>query len=291
MKIKTIKTILNHPLNKNRKVKALFTFFLRAIIIRIHKHPIVYPFINGTSLVVEKGMSSAELQIYCGLYDFEEMILMMHFLRENDNFVDVGANIGVYSVLASGVSKANSFAFEPIPSTFNRLKRNINYNYINDKVKLFNNGVGDKKETLFFTNSLDAVNHVITEMTSDSIQVDVDTLDNFLQNNPADFLKVDVEGFEEMVLKGAKNLLSNQRLKIVLIETNGLTNNYNSSDDGIFNTLTSFGFEPYNYNPKKRELVKMIELNPANTIFCRDIDFIKERIIKGLKINLLNNKY
>ena len=128
MKLKTIKTVLGHPLNKDRKVKALMTLFKRGLVIRLHKHPMIYPFVEHVSLVVDKGMSSAELQIYTGLYDTNEMLFVMHYLRQEDTFVDVGANIGVYSVLASGITGAKSLSFEPIPSTFANLKRNINYN-------------------------------------------------------------------------------------------------------------------------------------------------------------------
>jgi FkbM family methyltransferase len=291
MKLKTIKTVINHPLNKDRKLKALINLFLRAIVIRLHKYPIVYPFINDTFLVVEKGMSSAELQIYCSLYDYDEMLLMIHFLRENDNFVDVGANIGVYSVLASGVSKANSFSFEPLPSTFSRLKRNINYNYLSDKVTLFNNGVGDKNEKLFFTNNLDAINHVVSNSEGNTLSVDVNTLDFFLNGKSAHFLKVDVEGYEEFVLRGATNTLKNPDLCIILIETNGLTSKYNSSDEGIHEKLTQAGFETYSYEPQKREMVKTESLNATNTIYCRDIDFINSRIKNGQKITILGKEY
>eukprot|EP01034_Spumella_vulgaris_P002103 gene2103-2739_t len=79
----------------------------------------------------------------------------MHYLRPEDTFVDVGANIGVYSVLASGITGAKSLSFEPIPSTFANLKRNINYNNLQDRSELYNLGVGDKEETLIFSNSLD----------------------------------------------------------------------------------------------------------------------------------------
>lgn len=291
MKLKTLKTVLNHPLNKNQKTKAFFTLIKRAILIRLHKYPIVYPFLNDTFLVVEKGMSSAELQIYCTLYDYDEMLLMLHFLREEDNFVDVGANIGVYSVLASGVAKAKSYSFEPIPSTFSRLKRNINYNNLNQKVKLFNNGVGDKNESLFFTNLLDAVNHVVKQESEQTLKVDVNTLDYFLEGNSAHFLKVDVEGFEAHVLKGAIQTIKNRDLKIVLIETNGLTSQYEFSDNFIHNTLIENGFETYSYIPEKRELIKTNSQNDTNTIYCRDIDFIKKRIEKAPKIKVGNKSY
>lgn len=291
MKIKTLKTVLGHPLNKNRKVNAFWGLLKRGLLIRLHKNALIYPFINNTFLVVDKGMTSAELQIYTGLYDFEEMLLMLHFLKENDNFVDVGANIGVYTVLASGISKSNSFSFEPIPSTFNSLKRNVIYNNLSDKVTLFNNGVGHKKNQLYFTNNLDAVNHIIQKETSNSEKVQIDTLDNFLGANVAHFLKVDVEGFEENVLKGATKTLSNPSLKIILIETNGLTSNYDSSDNNINQILVENGFVTCEYNPSKRELTKTDSIKDTNSIYCRDIEFINKRVKSGVKIKVFETEY
>lgn len=291
MKFKTIKTVINHPLNKNRKLGSFFSLIKRALIVRLHKYPIVYPFIENTFLVVEKGMSSAELQIYCTLYDYDEMLLMLHFLRDGDNFADVGGNIGVYSVLASGISQAQSFCFEPIPSTFNRLKRNIEYNNLSNKVQLFNNGVGEKHENLFFTNYLDAVNHVVDAQTKDSLNVEVNTLDYFLNGAAIQFLKVDVEGFEAHVLNGATETLKNNSLCIVLIETNGLTNQYNYTNNFIHEKLIEFGFEAYSYFPKKRELIKADSQNSTNTIYCRNIDLINQKIKSANKIKVANTYY
>jgi FkbM family methyltransferase len=291
MKLKSIQLVINHPLNKNRKVKALLSFFKRGLMVRFHKYPVVYPFVENTNLVVEKGMSSAELQIFCGLYDYDEMLLMMHFLREGDNFIDVGANVGVYSVLASGVSKANSYCFEPIPATFNCLKRNINYNNLSHKVTLFNNGVGNKQDTIYFTNNLGAVNHVVNKEEANSLAVKVNALDNFLDGVAPHFLKVDVEGFEAHVINGAEKTLSNPNLSVLLIETNGLTNAYDFSDNYIHEKLINYGFNTYSYNPINRTLSPTKNQSDTNTIYCRNIDFINSRLQNANKIKVFDTNY
>ncbi|WP_221394101.1 FkbM family methyltransferase [Dyadobacter sp. NIV53] len=290
MKLKTIKTILNHPLNKDRKLNALFTFFKRGIIIRLHKHPIVYPFIEDTFLVVDKGMSSAELQIYTSLYDTNEMLFMMHYLRPEDTFVDIGANIGVYSVLASGVAGAKSLAFEPIPSTFFRLKRNIHYNNLQQKVELFNLGVGDKEETLVFSDSLDAINHVVTDgkYSGPVTNVPVSTLDKLMLNQTPNLLKIDVEGFEANVINGATETLQRPELRVIIMETNGLSDQYEFGQNYIHNKLLSLGFTPNSYSPQDRKIVPIESTNPENTIYIRDMEFVKERIKTGKKVRLLN---
>ncbi len=56
------------------------------------------------------------------------MSFVLHFLRNTDLFIDVGANLGAYSILASSVSGARTIAFEPVPHTFQLLKNNIALN-------------------------------------------------------------------------------------------------------------------------------------------------------------------
>jgi len=290
MKLKTIRTILNHPLNRNRKLSALFTFFKRGLIIRLHKYPIVYPFLENTFLVVDKGMSSAELQIYTSLYDTNEMLFMMHYLRPEDTFVDIGANIGVYSVLASGVTGAKSLSFEPIPSTFSRLKRNINYNNLQDKTELFNLGVGDKEEMLVFSDSLDAINHVISDgnYSGPVTNIPVNSLDNLMANQTPNLVKIDVEGFEANVINGATKTLERPELRVIIMETNGLSDQYEFGQNYIHNKLLSLGFTPNSYSPNERKIIPIESTNPENTIYIRDMEFVKERIRTGKKVRLLD---
>lgn len=288
MKLKTIKTILSHPLNQNKKISALLTFFTRGVVIRLHRHPIVYPFVENTSLVVEKGMSSAELQVYTGLYDLYEMFFLMHYLRPEDTFVDVGANVGVYTVLAAGVAGSQAIAFEPIPSTYSKLSRNVAYNGLQDRAELLNMGVGDKEEVLVFSNSLDAVNHVISsgeDFHGATTEVAVNSLDRLLAQKHVNFLKIDVEGFEANVINGAPEVLARPELRVIIMETNGLSDQYEFGQNYLHDKLLSLGFAPYSYDPFKRTLEKLATTNPQNTIYLRDIEFVKSRIQTGRKIS------
>ncbi len=292
MKFSTLKNILSHPLNQNRPITALSTFFKRAIAIRIHKYPMIYHFVENTFLVVEKGMSSAELQIYTGLYDFEEMLFLMHVLTKDDTFVDVGANVGVYSVLASGVNQAKSIAFEPIPSTFIRLRRNISYNNIKDLCSLYNIGVGDKKTELIFSNDLDAINHIIVDpnFKGSTINIPVDTLNNLLKDVAPSVLKIDVEGYEANVINGANNILNKESLNAIIIETNGLSEQYEFGQNYIHNLLLEYDFKPYSYNPKKRLLISLEAPGDTNTLYIRNIELVKERLknSRPIKVNGYN---
>jgi FkbM family methyltransferase len=291
MKIKTLKTITSHPLTKKHKLRTLVRFFKRGLVVRLCPYPIAYPFIDKTRLLVTKGMSSAELQIYTGIYDFYEMFFVLHYLHEDDLFVDVGANVGVYTVLASGVKGSRCISFEPIPKTFLNLQNNIAINNIGDKVKALNMGVGNKKQVLKFSKNLNSsVNHVISESenNNDIIEIQVDSLDSILEAEFPSILKIDVEGYEMMVIEGAMQTLKKESLKAIIIELNGLANNYGFDEQKIHQILISNGFNPYSYDPYQRSLTKLGNFGVQNTIYLRDLNFINDRLHSSGKFKVLN---
>ena len=87
-------------------------------------------------------MKGAAHFINPGLCEFDEMGFVLHFLRSEDLFVDVGANVGAYTVLASGVIGARTIAFEPNPSTFKYLERNIAENGSGTRARGINAALG-----------------------------------------------------------------------------------------------------------------------------------------------------
>src|SRR6187431_1043522 len=137
-----ISFITNHPLNKDNKLKAILRFVRWQIRLRTSSKPILYSFTDRATLVVEKGMTGATGNLYCGLHEFNDMSFLLHFLREGDTFADIGANVGSFTMLACAHVGANSLTFEPVPATFANLKRNIEANHIHDKVTAFNAAVG-----------------------------------------------------------------------------------------------------------------------------------------------------
>jgi len=122
--------------------------------------PVAVNFVNKTKLLVAPGMTGATGNIYTGLHEFYDMAFALHLLRRDDVFVDVGANVGVYTVLASSV-EAKSISIEPINDAFDQLMLNVHLNDICDWVDPRRIGVGSKKGTLKFTSALDTTNHVV----------------------------------------------------------------------------------------------------------------------------------
>lgn len=104
---------LNHPLGKLDRKDTLLRMFRWQIGSRLLGQPCAMPFVNGIRLLVRKGMRGATGNIYVGLMEFEDMAFVLHFLRNDDVFIDVGANVGVYSILAASRG-ADVVAMEPV---------------------------------------------------------------------------------------------------------------------------------------------------------------------------------
>jgi FkbM family methyltransferase len=90
------------------------------------------------------------------------MGFLLHFLRAEDPFVDIGANIGSYIILACAAVGARGFAFEPVPVTYKKLIENMRLNHLDNKVKCINKGVGSQQGSIAFTSDSDTENHVIS---------------------------------------------------------------------------------------------------------------------------------
>ena len=127
--------VWNHPLNRAGKFTALLRVLRWQLVSRLISGPIALPFVEKTYLFAARGMTGATGNWYCGLHEVNDMAFALHLLRQDEYFVDVGANVGSYSILASGGAKARVIAVEPIPATFVHLQRNVALNGLSDQVR------------------------------------------------------------------------------------------------------------------------------------------------------------
>ena len=280
-----LKFITNHPLNRGNKFGAVMRFLRWQINTRLNPYPVVYPFTDRALLIVKKGMSGATGNLYCGLHEFNDMGFLLHFLRKDDLFVDIGANRGSYTVLSAGHVGAQTISVEPVPVTFGHLMRNIGVNQVGGHVQAHNIALGAQAGFVEFTSTLDTVNHVATSDDKDKIKVEMRTLDDILagRKTPA-LLKIDVEGFETEVINGAKGVLADKGLKAIIIELNNSGARYGYDDKKIHETFLNAGMAPYLYDPMKRSLTRAETFGFHNTIYIRDIDYVTERVRTAEKV-------
>ena len=128
---------------------------------RLLPGPVLLPYVGTTRLFAARGMTGATGNWYCGLHEHCEMAFVLHMLRNSDHFLDVGANVGSYTVLSAGAVGARTTAMEPIPVTFGHLSRNVALNGLADHVRCWNGGLADRAGSLKFSSGLDTVNHVL----------------------------------------------------------------------------------------------------------------------------------
>ena len=91
----------------------------------VNKNDIIVPWVNDSKFIISKEDAQIRWNIYCGLVEYIEMLFLMHVLRQNNTFIDVGSNVGIYSILASKVIGAKSISFEPHPNTFKKMIKNF----------------------------------------------------------------------------------------------------------------------------------------------------------------------
>lgn len=280
--------VWTHPLNKAGKLAALGRVMRWQIGVRLAPGPIGVPFVDSTRLLVARGMTGATGNWYCGLHEHCEMAFVLHVLRESDLFLDVGANIGSYTILASGAAGARSIAAEPVPATFRHLRRNIALNDLAERVRCFQGGLSDQAGSLRFTSELDTVNHVLAPgEKAAGVEVPVTTLDDLVGDGVPALIKIDVEGYERPVLMGAQRTLADPRLLAVIMETNGSGERYGIKDDELVAAMRDHGFAMYAYDPFARSLT-VAERGGGNTIFVRDLEAVSARVGVARRFALVN---
>jgi len=288
---KILKLIVSHPLNKKRKINAVVRFVKWQINSKLNPYPIIFPFAEKSKLIIWKGLTGATGNLYCGLHEFQDMAFVLHFLRDSDTFIDIGANIGSYTILGASEVGAETISIEPIPDTFKILEENIIINKINNKVKSLNIGIGGKKGLLKFTKSLDTTNHVAKKDEKNTIDVPVEKFDDIIDLKKPTLVKIDVEGFETEVINGMSNALANDNLKAIIIELNGAGKRYGYNDDDIHKKLLSHNFSAFKYEPFIRKLEKIERYGTHNTIYIKDLEFVKRRIITAKRIKVHNQDF
>ncbi len=268
----TLRFITEHPLSSKRPAAALYRYVRWQIESRLRRE-VEFKWIEGSKLLVRNGMTGATGNIYCGLHEFADMAFLLHLLRPGDLFVDAGANIGSYTVLASAVCGARSVAVEPDPGTMRSLKRNIEANGITDRITFVEAALGAQPAVARFTVGQDTTNRVVKEGGAETREVKVRTLDEILEGLHPVFIKIDVEGYEPELIAGAPKTLRSPSLLAIEIET---------VDNFVRAQLEAAGFQQASYEPFTRVLLSFPNESsglrpPHNSLFVRDFNACRQR--------------
>lgn len=226
----------------------------------------------------------------------ESFIKKMASLLKDRVVVDIGANVGDYSnSIASIVPSAKIYAFEPHPGTFANLSKNAkqyNYSSFNSAcsdtegvLKLYDYpNAGGSEHASLYQNVIEEIH----QSSSRSWEVEVTTLDIFIEANNIKnirLLKIDTEGSELAVMKGAQKAISNKMIDVVHFEFNSMNVISKVFFKDVYDLLSDYHF----YRMLPNSLMYLGEYNALSwEIFgYQNIIAIRNDFVFECKLNLL----
>ena len=170
--------------------------------------------------------SIGHILFWSGLREWEKETspVILDNIRRSRCFIDVGANCGVYTVLGCKINPTvRVVAVEPVPKVYAALANNVAQNGLDARVTMLNVALGNTNGTACFHEAEDCTMGSFAVdgyhgRRGNVTQVKCRTMDSIVEelNLEPDFVKIDVEGFEDVVLSGADRTLSTFRPRIVL---------------------------------------------------------------------------
>lgn len=218
-----------------------------------------------------------DLKIQVNLEDFSENFLfygcgpkttidfLKNHLNNGDVFIDCGANIGLWTLIASNATKNNGvvYSFEPNPKLYERLVKNIEFNNLQQRCSIHKFGLSSAPHSSFLY--LDDNHHQMGSLhnknSNSKIKVELDTLDSF-ELSRINGMKIDVEGHELDVIKGAIQTLTLHKPWLVVELNNSFYNIQDITQWKVYHLLTGIGYTT-NFDSRQN----------LNLSFCRDIIF------------------
>lgn len=229
---------------------ALLLYALWQCINALHLFPSTLRVSTSDGRIVAKKMAlEGGTKLYTqGMYDYNNMQLVKLLAAGGlSPLLDIGANLGLYSLLATEAPQVCAIAFEPHPHTFKVLQEQIALNS-RTSITPVNLAVSDTPGSVAFTDDAgSSVNHIVEQATGTGlIQVQACRIDDFCREQGVRplLVKMDVEGFELGALRGFGDLLS--QVQVLLIEIS-------KHHSQVHELLTQHGLVgPYKYEARAR---------------------------------------
>lgn len=203
-----------------------------------------------------------------GPYEQFQAQILFTLGKSADNFLDIGANMGFYSLaLATLNPNLNVQSFEPQPRTYSYFATNVSLNKLESQVKVFNCGLGSKEDNLkmyipAFTGSGGGsfANLHMEEGDAEEVLVPVKTLDTLVQSNSnIDLIKIDVEGFEFEVVEGGLELIKSGKPTIVIELLRKWMKPFGKQPQDVINLLNPLGYEVFSIGSSHLTLITVID--------------------------------
>ena len=238
--------VWRHPSNRGRRIRALAGAVAWQARKRLSASPRDVPFFGWKLRCYPDSNSASNVIYFTERYDPDELGFLAAFLRPGDGFVDVGANIGTYSLLAARLVGASGRidAFEPDPVAAGRLRENLDINRI-ESVTVHELAIAEREGCVDFLVGQDVSNRIRTAVDEGrpSRLVAVRRLDEVLAGRSCVMAKLDVEGRETAALRGAPERLRRADPPVWQLEViDHLLDKAGSSRGELLGLLTAAGF-------------------------------------------------
>ncbi|MCH8863997.1 MAG: FkbM family methyltransferase [Chloroflexi bacterium] len=206
-----------------------------------------FVFMHGHKLFLD-AQDSSNLSVY-GAYEPIETEVLEREINEGDVVLDIGANIGYYTLIAARLvgNKGKVFAFEPSPDNFALLEKNVAVNGYKNIIPVPKAVSDESGKIRLFMDEASGVSNRIHDPGDGrkSITVEAITLDGFFQDYKGEinFIKMDIEGAEARALQGMRGLLKkNRKIKLATEFYPSALRSSGATPENYLKSLSRLGF-------------------------------------------------
>jgi FkbM family methyltransferase len=254
------------------------------------KHFLVFNYQNIFKIRLYKDSFISE-EIYKNTFEPDEAEFIRDFLKEGDIFIDIGANIGLYTLMAArkiGVL-GKVYSFEPTGITYKRLLENININRFRNIIPV-NKALSDKNGMFEMNVSCDGFEawNSFSKITRGSRFgteiVEATRFDSFFNGDEnrdrISLIKIDVEGWEKFVLLGGEEYFKKVNSPVLIVEfVDQNTNNAGYTCKELYDQLRGYGYEILNMKDYKiQKEIPRDYYEYSNLVAAKDINLLVQRL-------------
>ncbi len=240
-----IRYVWEHPSNVGHRPRALLRLACYQAGARLLHRRAIARLGEHSRLWVDLHRTAASKVLYANPPDLPEMLVWRQALRGGGLFVDVGANVGTYTIWAVECG-AEVMALEPAADTFGLLLENVALNGY--KVSAFQAAAGDRCGAARFSAGRDTCNRFDPHGPVETRMV---TIDSLIGGRRVAGMKVDVEGFEIDVLRGCTHALSERRIGLIQLEWNAMSRLALGTDRRpVADLLAQHGYQLFRPDPQ-----------------------------------------
>lgn len=255
----TLRLILDHPANEGRGVAALGRYAYWQLRKRLSRRPMDLSYHGFVLPGYFDSHAASAAYYFSGYTDYWEMKFICDYLRPGDSFLDIGANIGLYALLAASRIGSNGHvdAFEPADVPAGRLMEVVSRNQLDAVVSVHRLAAADRTGEMEFGFAVDdCESHVRRpdELGGALTAVPAVRLDDVCEGTQYAMAKLDIEGYEPFALKGASRMLAQGNPPVMQIEMAGYSKLFGVSTAAFIEQLSGRGYDCATYDPDACEL-------------------------------------